>query len=134
MILLQLYTVIFAAALAWLNKIPCRKMADFGASIREEKEFHRANAVVKILFGGFVTIQHSKGVVDALLLLFVLLLIMWVVFDAVLGYLLHGKWYYIGNTAKTDKLLIKWLGKKNAGKMKALIVCCIILALNIYLS
>lgn len=132
MILLELYTIVFAAALAWLNKIPCQKMIDFGASIREEKEFHKVNAIVKVLFAAGLVFYHFPDVTKMILLFFLLLIISWVVFDCVLGKLLHNEWFYIGDTAKTDKLLNEVFGEQ-AGLMKFSLCWVIILFINFYL-
>lgn len=132
MLLLQCYTILFAAALAWLNKIPCRKMIDFGASIREEKEFHKANAVVKVLFVAGMLLDHFVDITNMIVLAVLLLLEMWVVFDCVLGKLLHNDWFYIGQTAKIDKWLNKHLGEY-AGIVKPVVVGVVVLIVNFYL-
>lgn len=132
MILLQAYTILLAIALAWLNKIPVLKMINFGASIREEKEFHRANAVVKIFYVFFIVINNG-GLLHTITAAILLLLWMWLVFDIALNLFLGHKWYYNGSTAWIDKRLIGLLGKKYAGRLKAYAVGSVILVINFYL-
>lgn len=133
MFLPQLYAIVIAVALAWWNRIPCEKMINFGASIREEKEFHGLGAVIKFSFAGLVVINTNSGVIDALLLLFILLTEIWVVFDCVLGKLLHDKWFYIGTTSVIDKKLNK-VFEEDAGLMKCVICCIVIIILNLYVN
>lgn len=134
MLLLQIYTALFAAVLAWLNRIPCNKMINFGASIREEKEFHRVNALIKILFV-IIIVFISKldgGIISMIIAAFLLLTIMWTVFDVVLSKLLHNDWFYIGLTSKIDKRFRTIFGEKE-GLCKFLICCIVILTINFFL-
>lgn len=127
MLFLQIFTILFSIALAWVNKIPCRKMIDFGASLSEEREFHRANAVIKIVFAAIV----SKGVV---LPFIAIMLIQWIVFDVALNvFLKKDNILYVGETAKTDKLLRKYLGGDVAGLWKVIIVTSLILIVNFFM-
>lgn len=103
-------------------------MIDFGASIKEEKEFHKANAVVKILFCAICAI-----IVQRFIALPILLLIQWIVFDIALNiFLKKDNFLYVGETAKTDKLLRKYLGDY-AGLIKTLVVASVILVINFFL-
>jgi hypothetical protein len=128
MLLIQLFTVVVAIALAWANKIPCRKMIDYGASLNEEKEFHRANAVVKILFAAVCAYS-----VHSLLMFLLLLLILWLIFDIALNLFLKKDWHYTGDTAKSDKLLRRAFGEETAGLWKMLFVSSAILIINFFL-
>lgn len=112
MLLLQLYTIVIAAALAWINRIPCVKMNNYGASRKEEKEWHLVNPIIKGIIAAALCIRFDAFwnvyLIDKwYIVFFLLILIMWVVFDIVLAVLLHGRdgWYYLGDTAKIDKLL-----------------------------
>lgn len=127
MMLLQLYTVFFATAVAWLNAIPVDKMINYGASIREEKEFHSANAVVKILYIA-IMVMVSKNFIAAPLLW----LVYWVVFDVAIGILVFRNPFYIGQTAWTDRWLRRLLGNY-AGLVKVLVCCSLILVINFFL-
>lgn len=135
MLFLQLYTVFVAAALAYLNRVPCKKMMNYGASLNEEKEFHRANAILKlllILVWPVIMLLVGRDVIECLLVFLVLHLEMWIVFDCVLGQLLLKDPFYIGNTAKTDKLLRQWF-KDYAGLVKILVVSSAVLVINFFL-
>lgn len=134
MILIQIYTAIFAAVLAWLNRIPCIKMINFGASIREEKEWHRINAIIKILWAfiwPLILFIDGYSFLFCATLMLLLLLIQWVVFDVVLSKLIHNEWFYIGLTSKIDKRFRVIFGEKE-GLWKFLICCIVILIINFY--
>lgn len=146
MILLQIFTVVFAIALAWSNKIAVLKMIDYGASIKEEKEFHRANAVVKILWALAWSLGHGISVQVGVYVL-LLLLIQWTIFDVALNvFLKKDNILYVGETATIDKalrfgitvhiwgkkILIKGLGDY-AGLVKLLVVSTAILVINFFL-
>ena len=135
MILLQIITVFFAIACAWLNKWPVKLMRAYwaeGSHKKQEKEFHTANAVVKVLWGWPVLIPLFFGglvwsnLTDAILRWLVLLLIQWLVFDIALNLFTGKSAFYLGQTAWLDKTV------KN-GKAKALVVLVIIIALNFLL-
>jgi hypothetical protein len=135
MILLQIYTALFAIALAYLNRVPCKKMMNYGASIREEKEWHRANAIIKLLWvliWPLILLITGNGLVQCSLVFLSLHLVLWLVFDCALGWLLLDDPFYVGNTAKTDRLLRK-VFKEEAGLWKLLIVSSVILVINFFL-
>jgi hypothetical protein len=126
MIALQLTTILFSLLTAWVNKIPVIKMRDFGASIREEKAFHRANLFLK----GFWVLV-SLYLVPHVLTVPLVCLIQWVVFDIALNLMTGKEWDYVGETAKSDK----WLRSiELSGEDKTLFSCCAILVLNIFYS
>lgn len=142
MILLQIFTVIFSIALAGANKVPCQKMIGFGASLKEGKEFHRANAVVKIIWALINVVDAHTWIMFPLSLL-----IQWTVFDIALNaFLKKDNWLYVGETSTIDKalrlgitihiwkwkILIPGLGEE-AGLWKLLIVSTVILVINFFL-
>lgn len=125
MLLLQAYTILFSVAFAYANKVPCEKFRWYGTSIKEDKTFHRANLIVKVLFALVV----SKGVV----LPFILSgLIQFAVFDIALNLFIGNDWFYTGTIAKTDKILRKYLGDY-AGLVKLLVVSAAVLVINFFL-
>jgi hypothetical protein len=132
MILLQIYTIVIAAALAWFNRIPCKKMIDYGASIRDEKEWHRVNAVIKVLLAAGFTFYHTTDLFRMVLTFFLLLIIMWAVFDVVLSKMLHGRFFYLGKTSAIDKRFRTVFGVQE-GFWKFLICVVIIAAINFFL-
>lgn len=128
MFLLQTTTVFFAIACAWLNKWPVYKFRESGASKKMERDFHAANALVKILFTGLAC-QHGH---DVLVIVLVTLLIQWLVFDIALNLFTGRKWFYLGQTAKLDKWLTEGFDDE-AGKVKAVLVFLIIVIINLFL-
>lgn len=134
MLFLQVYTIIFAAALAWLNRIPCLKMINYGASIKEEKEWHKVNAIVKILFTLILIFTHDLhgGIISMILAAFLLLLIQSAIFDIVLSKLLHGSFWYLGKTSAMDRRFRTFFGVQE-GLWKFLICCIVIAAINLFL-
>jgi hypothetical protein len=148
LLLIQIFTVLVAIALAWANKRPVLKMIDFGASLNEEKEFHAANAAVKILFAISLTFNSGLSCVLSCVFFLNLLLIQWLVFDIALNaFLKKDNWLYIGETAtidkalrfgitihlKTKKILIPGFGDL-AGLIKLLVVSSILLVINFFLK
>lgn len=125
-ILLQVASAFFAVACAWLNRVPLRKMIDFGASLSEEKEFHRANAIVKIVFSVTVAACTSKFISFFL----TVSLIQWLVFDIALNLFTAKKWNYIGETSSIDKALSK-VGGKQSEAIKSVLVVFVIIGINI---
>jgi hypothetical protein len=127
MIALQIITVFFAIACAWLNKWPVKLMRAYwaeGSHKKQEKEFHAANAVVKVLWAALGAIMfHVEGVVPTSAAILIVLLIQWLVFDIALNLFTGKHAFYLGQTAWLDKTV------KN-GKVKALVVLAIIIALN----
>lgn len=114
-------------------------MIDFGASRKEEKEFHKASAVVKIVWAVswsvyLFPLNESYGSFhNSNVALVLLLLIQWTVFDIALNvFLKKENILYVGETAKTDKLLRKYLGEY-AGLVKLLVVSSVILVINFFL-
>jgi hypothetical protein len=123
--LVQLYSILFAVALAYSNKVPCEKFRWTGTSIKEDKIFHRANLIVKVLFALII----SNGIV----LPFILCgLWLWLVFDIALNVFIGNTWFYTGDTAKSDRLLKRYLGEY-AGLVKMLVVSSAILTINFFL-
>jgi hypothetical protein len=133
MLLLQFYTIIFAAVIAWLNRLPCKKMMDFGASIKEEKEWHKVNAVVKIVFVSILITQDKFGsIISMIVAAFLLLLIQSAIFDIVLSKLLHGSFWYLGKTSAMDRRFRAFFGVQE-GLWKFLICCIVIVLINLFL-
>lgn len=129
MITIQIATILFSIACAWLNKIPVRKMIDYGASLSEERQFHRANAAIKVLFSA-ICCYHFVDVTNMVLCFLTVSLIQWAVFDPALNLFVGKKWHYIGTTASIDKRLNR-LFPHDAGEAKAFICLGLILLLNI---
>lgn len=130
MIWLEIITAFFALALAWLNSVPVRKMIYAGAKHWESSEFHQANALVKTLWAFLAVftrwVYSGRPVRWQDAVVFVLLwLIQWLVFDPVLNLWIDKKWYYLGTTARLDRMV------KN-GKIKAVVVLLIIVVLNLF--
>ena len=135
MLFLQAYTIVFAAALAWLNKIPCQKMMNYGASIKEEKEWHKVNAVVKLLWAFIwpvIMFCGSFTLFECVVCFFLLIMIEWGVFDIVLSKLLHKSFWYLGKTSAMDRRFRTFFGVQE-GLWKFLICCIIIAAINLFL-
>lgn len=131
MILLQLLTVAFAIALAWLNKWPVRLMRWYGMPLKKsEMEFHAANAAVKVLWAVAIIISSNsvklKWSNSTTLEILLLLIIQWLVFDPALNLFTGKRWDYLGQTAWLDKLV------KN-GKVKAVALVVVIIALNYFM-
>ena len=123
--LAQLYSILFAVAFAYANKTPCEKFRWYGTSIKEDKTFHRANLIIKILVA--LIISHFS------ILPFVLSgLYQWVIFDIALNLFIGNKWFYVGETAKTDKVLRKAFGDYS-GLVKILVASTAILVINFFL-
>lgn len=131
-ILIQAITVIYALFLSMLNEVPVIKMRDFGASLNEEKIFHRSNAMVKIIYSIVVPVSFYGFSVKPILLFFALLFIQWLVFDIALNLLIGKPWDYIGETAKDDKMLRKLFGKP--GIVKAIFCVVVISVLNVFIK
>lgn len=130
MLFLQLITVLFAITLAWLQKVPVRKMKDHGASIPEEKQFHKASGYIKVLWVfPYAFIYAYSTLLGGLLLFIGLGLIVWLVFDIAINLFTGEKAFYVGDTATTDKQMRK-LGKY-AGQIKAGVCLLVIAGLNI---
>jgi hypothetical protein len=130
MIFLQLMTALFAITLAWLQKVPVRKMIDHGASIQEENQFHKASGYIKVLWAFTFAFMYAYSTLIGGFLLFIGLgLIIWMVFDPALNLFTGEKAFYVGNTAKTDKQLRK-LGKY-AGQIKAGVCLLCVITLNV---
>lgn len=128
MIWLQVITAFFAIACAWLNKWPVLIMRGYwqeGSHQKKEREFHAANAVVKVLWAlfPFPAIWIYQSHLRAASILLLLLLIQWLVFDIALNLFTGKPWYYLGQTAKLDRLV-------RNGKIKAIILLLIIILLN----
>lgn len=132
MILLQLYAAILAVALARLNKIPCQKMMNFGASIREEKQWHRDNAIMKLLITFLLVVQIKGSIICMIVAALLFLIIQWAIFDIVLSKLLHGSFWYLGKTSAIDRRFRVIFGV-HEGLVKFLICCIVILIINFYL-
>lgn len=127
MIVLQIIAALFALALAWLNKWPVLKFRESGCTIRGEKQFHAANALVKILWAvGNMSNSNVTSVLPRLYLFAVLLLVQWLVFDPALNVFTGKPWHYLGQTARLDKLV-------RNGKAKAAVVLVLLIALNFVL-
>ena len=126
MILLQILTVFFAIACAWLNKWPVVTFRYYGLSKDGEKDFHAANAVVKVLWAVVLVAFLWQTWGTKILLAIILLLIQWLVFDIALNLFTGKSWHYLGQTARLDKLV------KN-GKVKAAVVLALVIALNFLL-
>jgi hypothetical protein len=129
--LIQTITILFAIYSAYLNEVPVVKMIQHGASLSEEKRFHRANAAVKIVYSLAVTLSLNLPFWDRMIVFHLLLLIQWLVFDIALNLLLKKTWDYIGDTAQIDKFLNKLFPSGDAGEVKAIVVATVIIALNI---
>ena len=130
MILLQLATINFAIMLAFLNKWPIYKFRETGASKRMESEFHEANAAVKVFYAMNALFLY-KGFLGGYFILFTsLMLIQWCVFDMAVNHFTDKPLFYIGNTAKLDKMQRKYLGKY-AGQIKAGVCLLLIIGLNV---
>lgn len=139
MLLLQLYSAIGAIILAWLNRIPCIKMRNFGASIREEKEWHRINAAIKIFIAyweaSFIKYRWPSNLSIDWHLFFVfllILLIMWTIFDVVLSKLIHDGWFYIGTTSKLDKSFRKIFGVREG--LWKFVICLFLIGVFNYIN
>jgi hypothetical protein len=134
MIYLQIATALFAFACAWLNKVPVEKMINHGASIHEEREFHSANAVIKMMFGVLaVAALRADSIVHVAVALVLFGLIQWLVFDIALNGFVKGwgHWDYIGTTAKIDRALHKLFPHGDAGEVKAIACVLLIITINI---
>jgi hypothetical protein len=156
-IAIELIVAAIAVALAWLNEVPCNKFSRYGTSLKEDSRFHWANFIVKLLIDLPVALLVCVITGYNVLLLIILFgLIMWVVFDIALGVFLHG-WegaFYLGDTAKIDKLLVSGIRIKKAvyrqgvliehekrilglgeyaGLVKLLVVSSAILTINFFL-
>lgn len=123
MILLQLLTVAFAVACAWLNSVPVNGMIRYGAKKWESSEFHQANAVVKSFWALTLTLLVTGDLLHKALFAIILWLVQWLVFDPVLNIFIHHKWDYLGETSWLDRTV------KN-GRIKAAEVLAVIIALN----
>ena len=135
MLFLQAYTIVFAAALAWLNKIPCQKMMNYGASIKEEKEWHKVNAVVKLVWTlswTLILVICKEPILYSLRCFVLLSLVQWTIFDIVLSKLLHRSFWYLGKTSAMDRRFRTFFGVQE-GLWKFLICCIIIAAINLFL-
>ena len=126
MILLQILTVFFAIACAWLNKWPVVTFRYHGLSKDGEKDFHAANGFVKVLWAFVIEVLLTGPYWHKVQFFFLLLLIQWLVFDIALNLFTGKSWHYLGQTAWLDKLV------KN-GKVKAAVVLALIIALNFLL-
>lgn len=129
--LLQAITILFSIYLAYLNEVPVQKMIYAGASRSEEKRFHAANAIVKIIYAASVAIAFSGFTVSTLIAFFTVGFIQWFVFDIALNKFLQKTWDYLGDTAWIDKRLTKLFPNGTAGKIKAIICVIVIVFLNI---
>lgn len=126
--MILLYTAIYSIVLAWLNSVPVRSQIRDGAKKWESNEFHQANAVVKTMWAvGYTWFAHLPW-----LMVIILWLVQWLCFDPALNLWIGHKWHYIGETAKTDRLLRSTFGNR-AGQIKALIVTSAIIILFIIL-
>lgn len=130
MIWLQLITALFAVALAWLNKHPVNLMRAHwaeGVHKAKEREFHAANAVVKVLYvAAAVWLIAPPNWYTTGLTALLLLLIQWLVFDITLNLFTGKKWHYLGKTAMLDRMV-------GNGQVKAILVTVIIITLNLLL-
>jgi hypothetical protein len=158
MLLQELFTVAFALACAWLNTWPVYKFMESGASKKMERDFHAANAAIKVLCSATIATSGDLYVWHIAPQVLLTLLIQWLVFDLALNFFTGKKVFYIGQTAKLDRLLVYGikigdhevfnpitrlmetkdrrilaLGKW-AGQVKAGVCLVIIVALNLVLS
>jgi hypothetical protein len=127
-ILLQIFAFGSSLSMAYFNMIPVRKMREHGASIQEEKEYHAANFSVLGWLNIALTFSFKEWEWIAAVLLAALW--QWMTFDICLNIFTDKSGFYVGETAKTDKLLRKHLGRY-AGQIKAGVCLIVIIALNI---
>jgi hypothetical protein len=109
--LLQAITILYSIYIAYLNEVPVQKMIYAGASISEEKRFHSANAIVKIIYSAAIALSLSGFTVQAIIFFFAFGFIQWLVFDIALNLFLHKTWDYLGDTAWIDKILSTWFSR-----------------------
>jgi hypothetical protein len=128
MYLLQLFTLLFTIAFAWYSKIPILKMINHGASLNEEREFHRFSAWVRLLFLMGASF-HLTGW-EFLLGFAAACLLQWVAFDIAINIAIGRKWYSLGNTAWIDRTLKEAYGE-DAGKWKAALCVAVVVLLNL---
>lgn len=127
-IILQIFAFGSSLSMSFLNMIPVRKMRDFGASSQEEKEYHAANLSVLAWLNMAMTFGYRGW--EWIFAVVVTALIQWLIFDISLNLLTDKPGYYVGETAKTDKMLMKYLGPQ-AGKIKAGVCLALIILLNV---
>lgn len=128
MILLQIFAFFSSITVALFNEIPVRKMRDFGASIEEERNYHFANFQTLSWLNIALTYKYSG--VDWLIAVSLAAFIQWMTFDIALNHFTGKPLFYVGETAKLDKLQRKYLGE-HAGKIKAGACVVVIIALNV---
>jgi hypothetical protein len=129
--LLQAITVLYSIYLAYLNEVPVQKMIYAGASRSEEKKFHAANAVVKVIYSAAVSVSLYGFTAKAIICFFTIGFIQWFVFDIALNLFLKKTWDYLGDTAKIDKVLTHWFPHGSAGLKKAIFCFLVIIGLNV---
>jgi hypothetical protein len=127
-ILLQIFAFGSSLSMAYLNMIPVKKMRDYGASIQEEKEYHAANA--SVLGWLNIALTFSFSGLDWVFAVVLAAFIQWLTFDITLNLLTDKSAFYVGNTAKLDKLQRRYLGKY-AGQIKAGVCVLLIVTLNV---
>lgn len=131
MVWLQIITALFAASCALLNKWPVLLMRAYwteGAHRAKERQFHAANAAVKVLWSlsPCIAVFIYQGWLRSASLFALLLLIQWLVFDIVLNVATGKPPFYLGKTAWLDRLV-------KHGLIKALALLVLIGLLNFLL-
>ena len=122
MMLIVLYSFLFSVAFAYANKVPVMKL-QLSASLKEEKTFHRAYFILRVLFALII----SQG---AVLPFIASGLAQYLVFDIAVNLFTGEPWYYVGTTATSDKLIRRWLGGDQAGLYKMVIVLLLLVVVN----
>lgn len=110
-------------------------MMNYGASIKEEKEWHKVNAIVKMLWAfiwPLILLVENHSIIFCGVVFVLLLLIEWAFFDIVLSKMLHGSYWYLGKTSAIDKRFRTFFGV-HEGLIKFLICSIVILLINFFL-